>query len=279
MSDEPLTGRPADEPGRTPPTPAPEPPAPASGYSTPAPERPTPAPEHRTSAPERPAPTPGYPTPAPEHPAPDPHLSTALHRLAESSRAPAPGTGAQVRRRAQARKRRRAVVAGGVAAGVGALVFGLVTGLGGADGSGPAPPAAPPSRTASATAPAVGVDLAARTLTVRGRTLPVSSGTASHPTKPGRTTVVAKHRTKRLSGATAGLGDAYDLTLPWVVELRDSGGRTNYLVALTYDDAAPGARDITHGMLGLRPADAKWLYGQVAPGSVVTIEGAAPPTP
>ncbi|WP_078965815.1 L,D-transpeptidase [Streptomyces aureocirculatus] len=249
MSDEPLTGRPSGEPGRTPPAPTPE---------------------HA-------APTPEHPAPAPEPPAPAPHLSAALRGLAESSRTPAPGTGAQVRRRAQVRgRRRRAVVAGGVAVAVGALVFGLAAGLGGEDGSGPTPPAAPPSPTASATAPAVGVDLAARTLTVRGRTLPVSSGTASHPTKPGRMTVVAKHRTKRLSGTAVGLGNAYDLTLPWVVELRDSGGRTNYLVALTYDDGAPGTRDITRGMLGLRPGDAKWLYEQVGPGSVVTIEGTAP---
>ncbi|KUF17131.1 L,D-transpeptidase [Streptomyces silvensis] len=245
MSDEPRNGRPSGDPARRPA------PTPTSARA------PTPAPAPAPTAPE--------------------HLSTALRDLAESGRAPAPGTGAQVRRRAQARRRRRrTVVAGGAAVAAGALVFGLAAGLGGDDGSGPTPVAAPSSPAATAAAPAVAVDLAERTLTVRGRTLPVSSGTARHPTKPGRMTVVAKHRTKRLSGASVGFGGEYDLTLPWVVELRDSGGRTNYLVAMTYDDSAPGTRNTTRGWLGLRPDDAKWLYGQIGPGSVVTIEGTAP---
>ncbi|MER5304368.1 L,D-transpeptidase [Streptomyces lasiicapitis] len=219
-------------------------------------------------------PLPGDQPPTPRPAEPD-ALSAALRGLADSGRAPAPGPGAQVRRRAVTRgRRRRATIAGGAAIATAALVFGLVTGLGDDSDPRPAQPAAPTE--SASTAPAVTVDLTRRTLTVRGRTLPLSSGTAAHPTKPGRMTVVAKHRTKRLTGGTAGLGDEYDVSLPWVVELRDTTGRTNYAVALTYNEQAPGKADVTRGVLGLRTSDAKWLYTQVSSGSVVTIEGKAP---
>ena len=117
-----------------------------------------------------------------------------------------------------------------------------------------------------------------RELSVAGRKLPLSSGRAKYPTKPGRMTVVAKHRSTKLSGNDVGLGETYDAYFHWVLELRDAEGRTNYVVALTYDEKSVGERDVTHGWLGLRLADAKWLYGKLSPGSVITIEGAAPGT-
>ncbi|MFE0102648.1 L,D-transpeptidase [Streptomyces sp. NPDC059009] len=201
-------------------------------------------------------------------------LSAALRELADSGRAPAPTTGAEVRRRAVFRRRRRhAAVAGGTAVVAAALAFGLTTALGGAHSERrPTPPAA----SSAPASPAATVDLGRRTLTLGGRALPVSSGRADQPTKPGRMTVVAKHRTKRFTGETVGLGGEYDVTLPWVLELRGPGGATTYIVALTYAEQAPGRQDVTHGVIGLRRSDAKWLYGRLSSGSVVTVEGAAP---
>ncbi|MEU2558967.1 L,D-transpeptidase [Streptomyces longispororuber] len=208
-------------------------------------------------------------------------LSAALRDLAGSGEAPAPTAGAQVRRRAAARRRRRhAAVWGGAAVAAGALVLGLTAGLGGGSGDGsggrPVPPAAPSTRSA---APDATVDLAGRTLVVGDRRLPVSSGSARHPTEPGRMTVVAKHRTKRFTSESVGLGKEYDVTLPWVLELRGPDGATNYVVALTYAEQAPGRQDTTRGWIGLRPADAQWLYGHLDPGSVLSVEGRAPGTP
>ncbi|MFE6400677.1 L,D-transpeptidase [Streptomyces alboflavus] len=212
------------------------------------------------------------------NPGPAPDLSSALHALALDARSPAPGTGADVRRRAGTRRRRRhAALVGGGAVAAAALVAGLVVGLGDDSGSRPAPPAAP-STSAGPTAPAATADLARRELSVAGRKLPLSSGRAKYPTKPGRMTVVAKHRSTKLSGNDVGLGETYDAYFHWVLELRDAEGRTNYVVALTYDEKSVGERDVTHGWLGLRLADAKWLYGKLSPGSVITIEGAAPGT-
>ncbi|WP_190140402.1 L,D-transpeptidase, partial [Streptomyces longispororuber] len=164
------------------------------------------------------------------------------------------------------------------AVAAGALVFGLTAGFGGGSGDGgrPVPPAAPSTRSA---APDATVDLAARTLTVGDRRLPVSSGSARHPTEPGRMTVVAKHRTKRFASESVGLGKEYDVTLPWVLELRGPDGATTYVVAMTYAERAPGRQDTTRGWIGLRSADARWLYGRLARGSVLSVEGRAPGTP
>ncbi|MFD9908670.1 L,D-transpeptidase [Streptomyces sp. NPDC059063] len=201
-------------------------------------------------------------------------LSAALRGLAESGRVAAPSSGADVRRRAVGRRRRRRVGAlGGAVVACGALVFGLTVGLGdGSDGR-PSRPAAP----AVSSPGAVGtVDLAQRVLALRGREVPVSSGRVGHPTVSGRMTVVAKYRTKRFSSESVGLGSEYDVTLPWVVELRAGDGRVNYLVALTYAEKSVGEADTTRGWIGMRSRDAKWVYGELELGAVVEVEGRAP---
>ncbi|QDQ11831.1 L,D-transpeptidase [Streptomyces spectabilis] len=200
-----------------------------------------------------------------------PELSASLRSLAGSGAAPAPMAGAQVRRRAVTRRRRRhAALAGGAAVAVAALAFGLTSALDGGSDARPAPPAAPSTRSA---APAATVDLGTRTLTLDGRRVPVSSGSTSHPTRTGRMTVVAKHRVKRLTSESVGLGDEYDVKLPWVVELRGPDGRANFILAMTYAEGAPGVRDSTRGAIGLRSADARWVYGRLSPGAVVAVRG------
>ncbi|MEV0504206.1 L,D-transpeptidase, partial [Streptomyces spectabilis] len=90
---------------------------------------------------------------------------------------------------------------------------------------------------------------------------------------PESMTVVAKHRVKRLTSESVGLGDEYDVKLPWVVELRGPDGRANFILAMTYAEGAPGVRDSTRGAIGLRSADARWVYEQLSPGAVVTVRG------
>ncbi|MFI8927899.1 L,D-transpeptidase [Streptomyces sp. NPDC053474] len=199
-----------------------------------------------------------------------PELSAALRALAGSGAAPAPMAGAQVRRRATARRRRRhTALAGGAAVAAAALAFGLTHAVRDGSDARPAPPAAPATR--SAAAPAATVDLGSRTLALGGRSVPVSSGAESHPTPTGRMTVVAKYRVKRLTSESVGLGQEYDVSLPWVVELRGPDGRTNFILALTYAEDAPGERDATQGSIGLRSADARWVYEHLEPGAVVTV--------
>lgn len=64
--------------------------------------------------------------------------------------------------------------------------------------------------------------------------------------------------------------------MPWVIRLRAGDGRTTALFGMSTDETAPGAFDITSGWIGLRSADAKWLYDRLRTGSVVAVEGHAP---
>ncbi|WP_181361446.1 L,D-transpeptidase [Streptomyces sp. A244] len=210
-------------------------------------------------------------------------LTDLLHQVADRHRV-APSVPAQeIRRQAERRgRRRRAAYAGGAAAVALALAGGLAVAFAGHDGARLAPPAA-----ASASAPprpsppqqqraTATVDLTQHELVLDGRRLPVSGGTAQHPTPTGRMTVVAKYPERRLPGASVGLGEEYDVAMRWVVELRAADGTTNYLVALTYNEQAPGERDVTHGWIGLRSADAKWCYQLLRPGDVVHIDRTGP---
>ncbi|UUU23590.1 L,D-transpeptidase [Streptomyces sp. DSM 40750] len=58
--------------------------------------------------------------------------------------------------------------------------------------------------------------------------------------------------------------------------------RVVYIAALTYEEKAPGNYDTTPGWIGLRTADARWLYERLRRGALVEIQGApttAEPTP
>ncbi|MEU6124035.1 L,D-transpeptidase [Streptomyces sp. NPDC047123] len=197
-------------------------------------------------------------------------LSAALRDLAADHQTPPPGPGAEIRRRAVRRRRRRRTAVAGAALATAAVAVTVTAGLlSGPDDRPHRRPA--PVATDGTRAPAATVDLSRHRMTVGDRTLPVSAGSARHPTPAGRMTVVALHREKRLPAGDFGLGGEYDLTLPWVVELRTPDGRTNYVVALTYDEKAPGERDITRGWLGLRTADARLLHDRLAPGDVIVV--------
>ncbi|MFE1961406.1 L,D-transpeptidase [Streptomyces sp. NPDC059479] len=213
-------------------------------------------------------------------------LTTTLRELAQEHETPPTIPGAEIRRRAVRRRTRRrgAVLAGGAAAAVGVLVFALTANVGGqtteeraipADTASSASQASPVSLVGTA-------DLARRLLTVAGRELPISSGTAEGFTPQGRMTVVAKYRTKRMPadgmGTGKDMGGEYEVTLPWVIELRTPDNRTNYVVAMTYNESAPGRLDATHGWIGLRSVDAEWLYEQLRPGEVLVVEGTATST-
>ncbi|MFH0518045.1 L,D-transpeptidase [Streptomyces sp. M41] len=198
-------------------------------------------------------------------------LTDLLHEVADRHRVAPPVPGPEIRRLAERRRRRRrAAGAAGAAAVALALAGGLAVTFADRDGTRPAPPAVTAEQPRPTTAATV--DLTRRELVLSGRRLPVSGGTAEHPTPTGSMTVAAKFPERRMSGGTVGLGDEYDIAMRWVVELRAADGTTTYLVALSYDEEAPGRRDVTHGWIGLRTADAKWAYQQLKPGDTVRVD-------
>ena len=205
-------------------------------------------------------------------------LAAELGELAAAGETPPPLSGAEIRGRAVRRRRHRrtiAAVAGASAAAALALIVVLNLSHGGTDRH-PAPaatPTAPPSTPATADAT---VDLARRVIRVAGRELPLSSGAERTPTAAGRMTVTTRASEKRISASDLALGEEYEVKVPWVIELRASDGRTNFIAGLTYDVNAPGNADHTTGWIGLRESDAEWLYRELGKGAVVDIQGAAP---
>ncbi|MFM9551306.1 MULTISPECIES: L,D-transpeptidase family protein [Streptomyces] len=151
-------------------------------------------------------------------------LTLRLRELAESAESLPPGSGAEVRATAGRRRRRRrttAAVAGGCAAAGLAAVLTLNTVSHGTERDSALAASAPPSATAES--PDATVDLSRRVLTVAGRELPISAGTAETPTPTGLMTVTAKADVKLVPGATVGFGDEYDGQLTWVLELTPVG--------------------------------------------------------
>ncbi|MFJ1605416.1 L,D-transpeptidase [Streptomyces sp. NPDC088253] len=206
-------------------------------------------------------------------------LASGLRELAQDAEIPPSVSGAEIRLRAVRRRRRRrtaVTVAGACAAASLALVVALnLTGGDREDRPSPAAsPTAPPS-TPSPAAPDATVDLTRRVLTVAGRELPISSGSARYPTATGRMTVVTKDNVKTLTMYTG----KYMEKVAWVIGLRAADGTTNFVGTLMGDEKAPGNYDVTTGWIGLRRDDAEWLYKELAPGAVIEIGGATTPTP
>ncbi|MFJ9964129.1 L,D-transpeptidase [Streptomyces avermitilis] len=204
-------------------------------------------------------------------------LATELRELAESGATVPVVPGAEIRRRAGARRRRRRTSAAvGSTATALALGLALVLNLGGPGAERkPSPAGRPTSTPSTLAAPVATVHLARRILTVDGRTLFVSPGTARKDTPTGRLTVTAKYEIKLVSGEDIAFKGTYSYKVPWMVELRADDGTSAYLGGLSSDEKAPGNYDTTRGWIGLRVPDAKWLYGRLAVGDSVGIEDTA----
>ncbi|MEU6029249.1 L,D-transpeptidase [Streptomyces tauricus] len=212
-------------------------------------------------------------------------LSVALRELAQDHETPVAVPGAEIRRRAVRRRRRRkASLAAVGTAGAGALALILAVALTDGESARSVPPAAsygvktpPATARPSPVVVAATVDLDRRELTAEGRTLPISAGAGKTPTPTGLMTVTAKYKEAMVSGPVAGWS-AYEVKATWVVRLRGPDDRTNYLLALTWDEKAPGSYDITGGAIGMRNVDAMWLYKVLRPGAVVEVVGTATAT-
>ena len=210
-------------------------------------------------------------------------LATALRELAQDHETSVPVPGGEIRRRAVRRRRRRQAsfaAAGATAAGALALV--LTVALTSGRHAHSTPPAAtyaaptPPETAMPSQVPvAATVDLSRRELTAEGRTFPISAGSPKTPTPTGLMTVTAKYQAATVPADAAGWA-GYDVKATWVLRLRTSSEGTNYLLALTWDEKAPGNYDRTGGAIGLRTADAMWLYEALKPGALVEVLGATP---
>ncbi|MFF3407165.1 hypothetical protein ACFYW8_13385 [Streptomyces sp. NPDC002742] len=198
-------------------------------------------------------------------------LTSELRELAAEGERPPTLTGAEIRGRAvRRRRRRRTAMAAAGASVAGALVLVVVVSLGGGTHHDP-PPAASPTVTPSppVATPDATIDLGRRVISVAGRELTLTSDSLTGYVPTLRSTVTVKEPTMMVSGKTVGFSGAYSFKASWAIELTAPDGTTDYVGAITGDEK--GFYDAVHGWIGLREADAKWLYERLAPGSVVEI--------
>lgn len=208
-------------------------------------------------------------------------LTVGLREIAESAEQAPPLSGAGIRHLAQRRRRRRRTIAAlGATAAAGAMALVLVLSLGGSGtGRQDMPATRPASTLVRQPAPDAEVDLTSRLLKAGGRSMPVSSGFERTPTPTGRMTVISKVDVTNVSGAVVGRPVDLRYHVPWVIRLRADDGTTTAVFGFATDETVPGVYDMTSGWIGLRTADAKWLYDRLRIGSVVDIEGRAPADP
>ncbi|MER5469376.1 L,D-transpeptidase [Streptomyces sp. NPDC002685] len=210
-------------------------------------------------------------------------LTSDLLELAAESEQQPTLAGADIRGRAVRRRRRRRTALTAAGASVaGALALVAAVSLGGDTDRKP-PPAASPTATPSLPAvPDATVDLGRRVVSVAGRRLTLTSDNLTGSTPIVRMTVTAKEATKVIPGRNIGFSGTYELKAPWAIELTAPDGTTDYIAALAYTEKAPVIHDASHGWIGVRLADAKWLYEQLTLGAVVDIKAStstASPTP
>ncbi|MFF7357048.1 hypothetical protein ACFZA1_31080 [Streptomyces filipinensis] len=206
------------------------------------------------------------------HPLTEAELSARLRGLAARGAAPAPATGAQVRSRAARRRRGRRVLlsTGALAAAA------VVTVTSGALGSPPSKPATPPATSVPRPSPApvqrVTVDLEAHTLTIAGRTFPISAPQENCPIGETTVTVTAKYPTLTLRPGMV-IKDPH--VKQWAVTFTDRS-HTQRLLMWALDPAA-GLASIGHnvpaGSIALAPKAGKWVYDAIRPGARVEIKG------
>jgi hypothetical protein len=199
-------------------------------------------------------------------------LTSELRELAAEGERPPTLTGAQIRGRAvRRRRRRRTAMAAAGASVAGALVLVVVVSLGGGTHQDP-PPAASPTVTPGppVAMPDATIDLGRRVISVAGRELTLTSDSLTGYVPTLRSTVTVKEPTMTVSGKTVGFSGAYSFKASWAIELTAPDGTTDYVGSMTPDEN--GSYDPSLGWIGLREADAKWLYEQLAPGSVVEIK-------
>ena len=222
----------------------------------------------------------------------DPELSIALHDLAARNEAFPPLSGAEVRRRAVRRGRRRtAGVLGAGAVAFAVVALALTAGFTGSaeDGNERQLPAAthadpvPSPRVTSGGAstpaprtPATGtVALGKRVMIVGSRVMPLTSGFSDGSEIVGPLTVYKRHETKVVTVTDLTGGIAYTTAISLAVELRDVNNEPVYVgIAFSSKEKSTGEQDTGAAWIGLDSADAKWFYEDAKIGSVLAVTGA-----
>ncbi|MET7905353.1 Ig-like domain-containing protein [Streptomyces sp. NPDC005355] len=100
------------------------------------------------------------------------------------------------------------------------------------------------------------------------RTIPITTGMPGFDTRNGIKVILAKESSVRMTGASIGLGNSYDLMVYWAARVTWSG---EYVHAAPWSTGAQGVANVSHGCTGMSTANAEWFFDTVRLGDIVRV--------
>ncbi|GAA2600273.1 L,D-transpeptidase [Streptomyces axinellae] len=102
-----------------------------------------------------------------------------------------------------------------------------------------------------------------------GRTvhsMPITTGKAGYETRNGIKVILAKESFVRMTSASIGASDFYDLPVYWATRLTDSG---EYVHGAPWSVGSQGVSNTSHGCTGMSSGNARWFFENVRQGDIV----------
>ncbi|WP_086564612.1 L,D-transpeptidase [Streptomyces africanus] len=100
------------------------------------------------------------------------------------------------------------------------------------------------------------------------RQIPVTTGRPGYDTRNGVKVVLAKEGTVRMTSASIGASDFYDLVVHHSVRVTNSG---EYVHAAPWSVGSQGYANVSHGCTGMSTENAAWFYDTVREGDIVKV--------
>ncbi|PNG17867.1 L,D-transpeptidase [Streptomyces cahuitamycinicus] len=100
------------------------------------------------------------------------------------------------------------------------------------------------------------------------REIPVTTGMPGYDTRNGVKVVLAKEGTVRMTSASIGAADFYDLIVHHSVRVTNSG---EYVHAAPWSVGSQGYANVSHGCTGMSNENAAWFYDTVREGDIVEV--------
>ncbi|OUD03281.1 L,D-transpeptidase [Streptomyces swartbergensis] len=100
------------------------------------------------------------------------------------------------------------------------------------------------------------------------RQIPVTTGMPGYDTRNGVKVVLAKEGTVRMTSASIGASDFYDLIVHHSVRVTNSG---EYVHAAPWSVGSQGYANVSHGCTGMSTENAAWFYENIREGDIVKV--------
>lgn len=98
--------------------------------------------------------------------------------------------------------------------------------------------------------------------------IPITTGMPGYETRNGVKVVLAKEGTVRMTSASIGAADFYDLMVHYAVRVTNSG---EYVHAAPWSVGSQGYANVSHGCTGMSMSNANWFFDTVRVGDLVQV--------